>query len=66
MRPIPLETIDILGFGRAVFGSNFPVDGLYSDFATLWGAYREITTAFTLKAQRQLFHYNAQCIYRLM
>ncbi len=66
LRPIVLETIDIFGIERAMFGSNFPVDGLYSDYATLWGAYREITAGFTPEEQRGLFHDNAERVYRLM
>lgn len=65
LRPIVLETIEIFGVGRAMFGSNFPVDGLYSDYATLWSAYREITAGFTPEEQRRLFHDTAQRVYRL-
>ncbi|HSB71690.1 MAG TPA: amidohydrolase family protein [Candidatus Methylomirabilis sp.] len=65
LRPIVLETIDIFGVERAMFGSNFPVDGLYSDFATLWGAYRDITAGYTPAERRRLFHDNAERVYRL-
>ena len=65
LRPIVLETIDIFGIGRTMFGSNFPVDKLYSDYATLWSAYRQIAIAFTPEEQQRLFHDNAQRVYRL-
>jgi predicted TIM-barrel fold metal-dependent hydrolase len=65
LRPIVLETIDIFGIERAMFGSNLPVDGLYSDFATLWSAYRKVTAGFTPEEQRRLFQDNARRVYRL-
>jgi predicted TIM-barrel fold metal-dependent hydrolase len=65
LRPLVLETIDIFGVTRAMFGSNFPVDGLYSDYDTLVDAYRTITVAFTPGERRALFHDNAQRFYRL-
>jgi predicted TIM-barrel fold metal-dependent hydrolase len=65
LRPLVLETIDIFGVMRAMFGSNFPVDGLYSDYDTLVDAYRTITAALTPEERRALFHDNAQRFYRL-
>ncbi len=65
LRPLVLETIEIFGVDRAMFGSNFPVDGLYSDFDTLFDAYRRIVAGFTLDEQRRLFHDNARRFYRL-
>ncbi|HWU40323.1 MAG TPA: amidohydrolase family protein [Candidatus Acidoferrum sp.] len=65
LQPIVLETIDFFGIGRTMFGSNFPVDKLYGDYASLWGAYRQIAGGFTLEEQRCLFHDNAQRVYRL-
>jgi predicted TIM-barrel fold metal-dependent hydrolase len=65
LRPIVLETIEIFGVGRAMVGSNFPVDGLYSDYDTLFDAYRAITAGFTAAEQARLFHDNAQRFYRL-
>ena len=65
LRPLVLETIEIFGVTRAMFGSNFPVDGLYSDYDTLLDAYRTITAAFTPEERRALFHDNAHQFYRL-
>ena len=42
LRPIVLDVIDIFGPPRVMFGSNFPVDGLYSDYATLVGAFEDL------------------------
>lgn len=65
LRPIVLEAIDIFTVERAMFGSNFPVDGLYSDYTTLWSAYQAITAGFSLDEQRRLLDDNAQRFYRL-
>jgi predicted TIM-barrel fold metal-dependent hydrolase len=48
-----------------MFGSNFPVDKLFSDFDTLFNAYRAIVADFTPEEQRKLFHDNAERFYRL-
>jgi predicted TIM-barrel fold metal-dependent hydrolase len=39
IRPIVLETIDAFGPDQTMFGSNFPVDSLYSSFAALYTAF---------------------------
>ena len=40
--PIINECIDQFGSSRCMFGSNFPVDSLYSDYSSLIQAYRNI------------------------
>jgi predicted TIM-barrel fold metal-dependent hydrolase len=65
LRPIVLETLEIFGVERAMVGSNFPVDGLYSDYDRLLNAHRTITAGLTLEEQRDLFHDNAARFYRL-
>jgi predicted TIM-barrel fold metal-dependent hydrolase len=65
IRPFVLETIDIFGTHRCIFASNFPVDRLFSDYATLWSAFDEITAGFSEDERRALFHDNATRLYRL-
>ena len=65
IRPFVLDTIDIVGVDRCLFASNFPVDKLYSDYATLWRAYDEITEAFTEAEREKLFRTNAERDYRI-
>jgi len=66
LRPIVLETIDIFGVERTMFGSNFPIDGLHSTYGKLFDAYREIVSGFTDAEQRAMFHDNAAHFYRLV
>jgi len=60
-----LQTIEAFGVSRCMFASNFPVDKLYSDFDTLYGAFRKITQSFNTDEHRMLFHDNAARYYRL-
>lgn len=65
IRPFVLQTIEAFGVSRCMFASNFPVDKLYSDFDTLYGAFRKITESFGADERRMLFHDNAVRYYRL-
>jgi predicted TIM-barrel fold metal-dependent hydrolase len=65
IRPFVLRSIEAFGVSRCMFASNFPVDKLYSDFDTLYGAFRKITESFSADERRMLFHDNAVRYYRL-
>lgn len=65
IRPFVLETIDLFGAGRAMFGSNFPVDKLYSSFDTLYGAFETVVHSFSEAEKAALFHDNALRFYRI-
>jgi predicted TIM-barrel fold metal-dependent hydrolase len=65
IRPIVRETIEIFGPHRTMFGSNFPVDGLYSTFARLYEAFDEITGDLPDSARTALFSGTAMSVYRL-
>ena len=65
IRQFVLQTIEIFGTDRCMFGSNFPVDGLYSDFATLYAAFDEITIDFSESERRDLFVQTAARTYRI-
>lgn len=65
LRPIVEDAIAIFGSGRSMFASNFPVDGMMSDYGRLWRAYLEIAAARPLRERQALFAANARRIYRL-
>jgi predicted TIM-barrel fold metal-dependent hydrolase len=65
IRPFVLGTIEAFGTERAMFGSNFPVDRLYSSFDTLYGAFEAIVAGFSDTEQDQLFRGNAERWYRI-
>jgi predicted TIM-barrel fold metal-dependent hydrolase len=64
-REIVLAAIEIFGPGRAMFASNFPVDGLCGTFCEIYGGYREIVKDFSALEQRMLFHDNAVRVYAM-
>lgn len=45
IKPIVQQVLSQFGAERVMFGSNFPVDSLSSDYHTLAGAYRELIPA---------------------
>jgi predicted TIM-barrel fold metal-dependent hydrolase len=64
-RAVVRDAIAIFGTGRCIFASNFPVDSLVAEFATVFAGYREITRDFSDEDIAKLFHDNALRIYRL-
>ena len=62
-REVVLAAIDIFGIGRAMFASNFPVDGLCASFGVIVTGMREILRGFAAAEQRAFFHNNAIRIY---
>ncbi|MCU1532942.1 MAG: hypothetical protein JWO49_2513 [Arthrobacter sp.] len=63
IRPVILDTIDVFGPHRTMFGSNFPVDSLYSSFTALYTAFDDITAAMTAGERRHLFAETARKTY---
>jgi predicted TIM-barrel fold metal-dependent hydrolase len=64
-RAIVLASIEAFGTERAMFASNFPVDGLCASFAEIYSGFREIVKDFAVAEQRRLFHDNAVRIYAM-
>jgi predicted TIM-barrel fold metal-dependent hydrolase len=67
IRPIVAETIDTFGVERCMFASNFPIDSLYSDYATLISSFEAIVSALGLSEAESdaVFYTNAERVYRL-
>lgn len=65
IRPVILDTIDMFGPHRTMFGSNFPVDSLYSSFNALYTAFDEITGTLSEHERRDLFAETARRAYRI-
>ncbi len=64
-REIVLRAIDLFGVERAMFASNFPVDGLVATLDTIYAGFKAIVEDFPLADRRRLFHDNAIRLYRL-
>jgi predicted TIM-barrel fold metal-dependent hydrolase len=65
LRPVVHWAIDCFGPDRVMFGSNFPVDGLMRDYATLWRAYDDITQQHTDAERDAMFYGTAARLYRI-
>jgi predicted TIM-barrel fold metal-dependent hydrolase len=65
IRPFVLTIIDLFGPERCMFGSNFPVDKLYSSFETLLDAFDTITSGFSESERDRLFVGTAEKFYRI-
>jgi predicted TIM-barrel fold metal-dependent hydrolase len=60
-----LAVIELFGAKRAMFGSNYPVDGLRASFDAIYSAFEEITRGMAEAERRALFHDTAVRIYRM-
>lgn len=65
IRPWVLETIDAFGPERCMFGTNWPVDKLFSTYAELVAAYATIIAGFGRDEQERMFSRNAERYYRI-
>ena len=62
-REVVLAAIDTFGIGRAMFASNFPVDGLCASFDAIASGMAENLRGLSRDEQRAFFHDNAIRIY---
>jgi predicted TIM-barrel fold metal-dependent hydrolase len=65
IRPFVVKTIEIFGVDRCMFASNFPVDKLMSDYASVWRAFDTITKDLNASDREKLFAGNAERFYRI-
>lgn len=65
MRPIVLETIDLFGPDRSMFGSNYPVCKPRVGYRALWTSYNEITAHFSEAERERLFGGTAEAFYAI-
>jgi predicted TIM-barrel fold metal-dependent hydrolase len=59
------ETVGLFGADRCLFGSNFPIEKLWTSYGALTGAYREAVKALSDKEQRAILHDTAMRVYRI-
>jgi predicted TIM-barrel fold metal-dependent hydrolase len=65
LEPWVLTAIEAFGTDRVVFGSNWPVDRLYSSYPDLINAYAETIAGFSETEQRAMFAGNAERLFRI-
>ncbi|MGH7077440.1 MAG: amidohydrolase family protein [Acetobacteraceae bacterium] len=64
-RTVIRDAIEILGAGRTMFASNYPVDRLVASFRTIYEGFQAAVADRPAAEQRALFHDNAARIYRM-
>jgi predicted TIM-barrel fold metal-dependent hydrolase len=65
MAPIIRETVAIFGADRCFYGSNFPIEKLWTDYATLYRTFREAIAHLGEGEQRAILHDTAARLYRI-
>jgi predicted TIM-barrel fold metal-dependent hydrolase len=65
VRQIVGETVRLFGPERCLFGSNFPIEKLWTDYAALLVAHRDAVAPFGEGAMRAIFDNTARRVYRL-
>ncbi len=65
LRPWVLAGIEAFGTERCFFGTNWPVDRLFSSYGDVLDAYWELIADFTPEEQTALFSGNAKRIFRV-
>lgn len=65
IRPYVLGSIEAFGPGRVVFGTNWPVDRMFSSYPDVIDAYAEIISGFPRHEQVAMFSGNAEKLFRI-
>jgi predicted TIM-barrel fold metal-dependent hydrolase len=65
LRPWVLGSIEAFGVDRVVFGTNWPVDRMFSSYPDLINAYAKIISGFTRDEQLAMFSRNAEKLFRI-
>lgn len=65
VRPLFNELLRLFGAHRIMFGSNFPIDRLYKQYAEIFSIYRTLTEGLDETQRMDLFHRTASRVYRL-
>jgi predicted TIM-barrel fold metal-dependent hydrolase len=62
---IARETLSLFGSERCLFGSNFPIEKLWTTFEKLIASYRRAVDRYAIADQRRILHDTAARVYRL-
>lgn len=63
--PIVRETVAMFGADRCMYGSNFPIEKLWTDYRSLYLTFREAIASLSLAEQTAILHDTAARIYRI-
>ncbi|HEY4370518.1 MAG TPA: amidohydrolase family protein [Burkholderiales bacterium] len=64
-KPVVQETLALFGAGRCMYGSNYPIESLWTTYGEIFDTYQACTIDLSSAQQRQVFHDVARDFYRL-
>jgi predicted TIM-barrel fold metal-dependent hydrolase len=65
VRAVVGELLDLFGPRRCMWGSNFPIEKLWTDLDTLVKAWQQALSPYPPEARREVFSETARRVYRL-
>jgi predicted TIM-barrel fold metal-dependent hydrolase len=65
MEPMVKDTVEIFGAKRCLFGSNFPIEKLWTDYPTLYLTFRKAIDHLDESDQRSILYNTAARLYRI-
>jgi len=65
LRPWVLACLDLWGPERAFFGTNWPVDRLFSSYGDVLAAYDELISGYPEEDRRRIFSGTARRVFRV-
>lgn len=65
IRRTTAETVGIFGADRCMFGSNFPIEKLWTGYSALFASFREATEKLGKNAIQSIFNDTAARVYRI-
>ena len=63
--PIVKETVALFGADRCFYGSNFPIEKLWTDYGTLYRTFRGAIAHLSDAKQAAILHDTASRLYRI-
>ncbi len=64
-RPVIEETLELFGAARCIFGSNFPIEKLWTSYGEIVSVTKRCLGALSQKDRRAVLHDNAERVYRI-
>lgn len=58
-------TVDLFGAERCMFGSNFPIEKIWTNYTALIDAFKQATEAFGGDVKEAIFNTTAERVYRI-
>jgi predicted TIM-barrel fold metal-dependent hydrolase len=59
------DCVSLFGSERCMFGSNFPIEKIWTDFATLWEAYAGVLDEYSEADRNNMLWQTATQVYRI-